>query len=129
MQLSRAILVLGAEWACLTAGLVAGMAIERCVRSEDIRIVLASVAVLACAAGVAFRRASLAERHECNVGSLLFLLTGLVVNLMMVRDGTDGHVAGSILCAVVAASVFYLAATRSRPAIRATTAPDRCRRP
>ncbi len=116
MQLSRAILVLGAEWACLTAGLVGGMAIERCVRSEDVRIILASVAALAFAAGVAFRRASLTERHECNVGSLLFLLTSIVVNLMMVRDGTDGHVADSVLCAAATVAVFHVAATRNRPA-------------
>jgi drug/metabolite transporter (DMT)-like permease len=124
MQLSRAILVLGAEWACLAGGVVGGMAIERHLRFEDIGIILASVAALAFAAGSAFRRASLTERHECNTGSLLFLLTSIVVNLMMVRDGTDGHIAASALCAAVAAAVFHVAATRSSPATPTTDAPD-----
>lgn len=120
MHISRAILVLGLEWACLVAGMVAGMAIERCVRTEDIRIILAGVAALALAAGTIAGRQALAEVHECNVGSLLFVLTAAFVNLMMVRDGTDGHLAGGILCAAVAAAVFHLAVTRAGPRLAAT---------
>ena len=112
MQISRAIAVLGLEWASLVGGLVAGMAIERCAHAEDIRIILAGVAGLALVAGAAAGRLALADAHECNVGSLLFGLTAAVVNLMMVRDGTDGHLAGSVLCAAAAAAVFHLAATR-----------------
>lgn len=125
MQISRAILVLGVEWACLVGGMVAGMAIERCVGSEDIRIILAGVAALALVAGAAAGRLALAETHECNVGSLLFVLTAALVNLMMVRDGTDGHLAGGILCEAVAAAVFHLAATRAGPHPMATARPDR----
>jgi hypothetical protein len=124
MQLSRAILVLGAEWACLTGGLVGGMAIERYVRSEDVRIILASVALLALVAGSVLRRVSLTERHECNAGSVLFLLTSIVINLMMVHDGTDGHVVDGVLCAAVAVVVFHVAATWSSQAARTTTVPD-----
>ena len=112
MQISRAIVVLGLEWACLVGGVVAGMAIERCVHAEDIRIILAGVAALALVAGTTTGRLALAEAHECNVGSLLFVLTATLVNLMMVRDGTDGHLAGGVLCAAAAAAVFHLAATR-----------------
>lgn len=113
MQISRAILILGLEWACLVGGVVAGMATERCVRTEDIRIVLAGVAALALVAGGTAARLALADAHECNVGSLLFVLTAALVNLMMVHDGTDGHLAGGILCAAVAVAVFHLAATRA----------------
>ena len=109
MQISRAILVLGLEWACLLGGLVAGMAIERCVHAEDIRIVLAVVVALALAAGGGAGRLVLADARECNLGSLLFVLTAVVVNLMMVRDGTDGHLADGILCAAAAGAVFHLA--------------------
>ena len=127
MQISRAIVVLGLEWACLLGGMVAGMAVERCVRAEDIRIILAGVAALALVAGGAAGRLALAEAHERNVGSLLFVLTAALVNLMMVRDGTDGHLAGGVLCAAVAAVVFHLAATRVglRLAATATARPDR----
>ncbi|MGI3778132.1 MAG: hypothetical protein ACRYGC_12645 [Janthinobacterium lividum] len=122
MQISRAILVLGLEWACLLGGMVAGMAVERCVRTEDIRIILAGVAALALVAGGTAGRLALADAHECNVGSLLFVLTAALVNLMMVRDGTDGHLAGGILCAAAAAAVFHLAATRAGPRLVATAA-------
>ena len=114
MQLSRAILVLGAEWACLIGGLVGGMAIERYARSEDVRIILASVALLALVAGETLRRVSLARRHECNAGSVLFLLTSIGINLMMVRDGTDGHLVDGVLSAATAVVVFHVAATRGR---------------
>lgn len=127
MQISRAILVLGLEWACLVGGMVAGMSVERCVRAEDIRIILAGVAALALVAGVAAGRLALADAHECNVGSLLFVLTAALVNLMMVHDGTDGHLAGGILCAAAAAAVFHLAAMRagSRQAPAAADRPVR----
>lgn len=127
MQISRAILILGLEWACLLGGMVAGMAVERCVRTEDIRIILAGVAALALVAGGTAGRLALADAHECNVGSLLFVLTAAVVNLMMVRDGTDGHLAGGILCAAAAAAVFHLAATKAGTRLAATAAirPDR----
>ena len=115
MQISRAILVLGLEWACLIGGLVAGMAIERWFRAEDIRIVLAAVVALALVAGATAGRLGLAHAHERNIGSLLFVLTAALVNLMMVRDGTDGHLAGGILCAAASAAVFHLAATRPGP--------------
>ena len=131
MQISRALLILGLEWACFLGGMVAGMAVERCVRTEDIRIILASVAALALVAGGTAGRLALADAHECNVGSLLFVLTAALVNLMMVRDGTDGHLAGGILCAAVAAVVFHLAATRAGPRLVATAAvrSDRSRSP
>lgn len=122
MQISRAILVLGLEWACLVGGMVGGMAIERCVHAEDIRIILAGVAALSLVSGGIAGRQGLAEAHECNVGSLLFVLTAAFINLMMVRDGTDGHLAGGILCAAVAAAVFHLAATRAGPRLAATAA-------
>ncbi len=122
MQISRAILVLGLEWACLVGGVVAGMAVERCVRTEDIRIILAGVAALALVAGGASGRLALADAHECNVGSLLFVLTAALVNLMMVRNGTDGHLAGGILCAAAGAAAFHLAATRGSSRLVATAA-------
>lgn len=127
MQISRAILVLGLEWACLVGGVVAGMAIEHCVGTEDIRIILAGVAALALVARGAAARLTLADAHECNTGSLLFVLTAALVNLMMVHDGTDGHLAGGILCAAVAVAVFHLAATRAGPRLAATAeaCPDR----
>lgn len=115
MQISRAILVLGLEWACLVVGMVAGMAVERCAHCEDIRIILAVVAVLALVAGGVAGRLALAEAHECDVGSLLFVLTATLVNLMMVHDGTDGHLVGGILSAVIAVTGFHLAATRAGP--------------
>ncbi len=115
MQISRAVLVLGLEWACLVGGMIAGMAIERCVRCEDIRIILAGVAALALVAGGTAGRLALADAHECNVGSVLFVLTAALVNLMMVREGTDGHLAGGILCAMVAVGGFHLAATMLAP--------------
>ena len=119
MQISRAILILGLEWACLLGGLVAGMAIERWLHAEDIRIILAVVVALALVTGATAGRLGLADAHERNIGSLLFVLTAALVNLMMVRDGTDGHLAGGILCAAASAAVFHLAgprlATLARP--------------
>ena len=127
MQISRAVVVLGLEWACLVAGVVVGMAIERCACAEDIRIILACVAAPALVAGGIAGRLAFANAHERNAGSLLFVLTAALVNLMMVRDGTDGHLAGGILCAAAAAAVFHLAA--AMPALRLAATPHAHRRP
>ena len=124
MQISRAILVLGLEWACLLGGMVAGMAIERWFHAEDIRIILAAVVALALVAGAGAGRLGLADAHERNIGSLLFVLTAVLINLMMVRDGTDGHLAGGILCAAASAAVFHLVATRPGPRLVAPVRPD-----